>query len=207
MKPDMLCQRLRKLLQGPLPGAAAHAVMSPRPSHNGQPHGKARPLEAGVLLLLYPRNAELYTVLTLRTAEVATHRSQMSLPGGRKENAETTVEAALRESQEELGVPPDSVTLLGCLTPLLVRASNHLVYPVVGYSRLRPRFVPNPKEVDQVVEVSLKELCDPCAMKRETRTLAGGETRDVPFYALKGHAVWGATAMILSEFLAVLRLA
>ncbi len=195
--------RLRARLaaaSAPLPGAAAHARMAPRPRRLPGDHGSL--LDSAVLILLYPTAAGVGLVLTRRTDTVASHRSQVSLPGGRREDGETLEQTALRECAEELAVDPAQVTVLGLLSPLEVHASGFRIQPVVGCAELRPEFRPHAGEVAEVLETTLEEL-DGC-IRDETWTHEGF-TRQVPLFLVKGHKVWGATAMILSEMLAVVR--
>jgi 8-oxo-dGTP pyrophosphatase MutT (NUDIX family) len=200
---DELAARLRERLGpggGPLPGAAAQTRMAPRP--RALPGDHDRLADAAVLILLYPAAAGTSLVLTRRTDTVASHRSQVSLPGGRRERDESLEEAALRECAEELGVDFRAVTVLGALSPLEVPVSGYRIQPVVGFAASRPAFVPDPAEVAEVIEVAVEEL--PSSVREETWA-QGGRTREVPFYLVGGHKVWGATAMILSEMLAVIR--
>ncbi|HLV45153.1 MAG TPA: CoA pyrophosphatase [Aggregatilineales bacterium] len=175
--------------------------MAPRPPTfrrmPGRP-GQAR--AAGVLLLLYPHEGELAFVLTRRTDTVASHKGQVSLPGGAVEPGdEGPVDAALRETCEELAVCRDDIAVLGALTPLYVIVSDFEIYPTVGYIDARPEFRPQPSEVAAVIEVPLAALLD-SQVKVEERWTFGDVERDVPFYRLDGQVVWGATAIILSEF-------
>ena len=185
----------------PLPGATAHNRMAPRPRRASAP---SRPLvDAAVLVLLYPLDGRAAFVLTERTSTVTHHRSQVSLPGGRREGEETLPAAALREAREELAVDPESLDVIGLLSPLAVSVSGFLVHPVVAWTTRRPDFKADPSEVADVIEVSLETLADPHARKRETRSIDGMD-REIPFFELHGHKVWGATAMTLSELLAIL---
>jgi 8-oxo-dGTP pyrophosphatase MutT (NUDIX family) len=164
---------------------------------------------AGVLILLYPRgsdsSSDLAFVLTRRTETVATHKGQISLPGGAQEGGESIQQTALRETCEELGVRGDSVTLLGSLTPLYVIVSDFTVHPWVGYLPRPPVLHPDPVEVAQVLEMPLADLLADSTKVVERWTLRGMEV-DVPFYRVDGLAVWGATAIILSEFESRLRM-
>ncbi len=208
-----LAARLRERLAPggrPLPGAAVQGRMAPRPRR--QPGDHDRLTDAAVLILLYPaagtaagtaaapRSGGTSLVLTRRTDTVASHRSQVSLPGGRREGDESIEQAALRECAEELAVDGRAVTLLGKLSPLEVPVSGFRIHPVVGFTAARPAFVPDPREVAEIIEATLEELP---ASVREEIWAEGDRTREVPFYLVAGHKVWGATAMILSELLAV----
>jgi 8-oxo-dGTP pyrophosphatase MutT (NUDIX family) len=203
---DELSRQLKKRLGDdaggrPLPGTAAHNRMAPRPRRSSTP---SRPLvDAAVLVLLYPLDGRPHFVLTERTATVTHHRSQVSLPGGRREGTETLSDAALREAREELAVDPGSLGVLGFLSPIAVSVSGFLIHPVVAWTTSRPDFKADPGEVAHIIEVSLETLADPRASKRETRSIEGIE-REIPFFELHGHKVWGATAMALSELLAIL---
>ncbi len=134
------------------------------------------------------------------------HAGQVSLPGGACDPGEDIVRTALRETEEEIGVPPESVRIIGHLTPLFIHRSNFCVYPVVGASASHPEFMRNPLEVDDIYTFSIEALLDEHNKKRARWTLEGVAT-DVPIYDLEGKTVWGATAMILSEFEQMVRAA
>jgi 8-oxo-dGTP pyrophosphatase MutT (NUDIX family) len=131
------------------------------------------------------------------------HKGQISLPGGAREGDEPLEWTALRETYEELGVDPQSVEVLGVLTPLYIFPSDYCIIPYVAARPDRPTFVPDPVEVAEVLEVLLLTLLDPTIRREEEWVLHGTITR-VPFYQIGEHKVWGATAMVLSEFAAVL---
>jgi len=158
--------------------------------------------KAGILLLLTQRRGRLFFVLTKRTETVLHHRGQVSLPGGEQHPGETPVQTALRETEEELGVRLSDVRILGFLTPLYIPPSNFCVYPVVASIPGAPKCRPRAEEVAEVIEVPLVRLLDPSAARRETRTIEG-RLVEIPFYDLGGHKVWGATAMVLAEFVAL----
>jgi 8-oxo-dGTP pyrophosphatase MutT (NUDIX family) len=163
----------------------------------GDQPGVAR--NAGVLILLYPHNGALTFALTRRTESVATHKGQISLPGGAQEPGETLNQSALRETCEEIGVCLDETCLVGALTHLYLGVSDFDVYPFVGCVPERPDFRPDPVEVAGMLEFPLPLLIDDSIKETERWTLHGIEM-GVPFYRLDGQVVWGATAIILSEF-------
>jgi 8-oxo-dGTP pyrophosphatase MutT (NUDIX family) len=154
---------------------------------------------AGVLLLLYPIDGILSFILTRRTELVATHKGQISLPGGAQEIGETPRQAALRETCEELHICLDETSLIGELAPLHVAASGFTIHPFVGYTPVCPTFEPDPAEVAEVIETPLSLLLDDSVKVTEHWTYSGIEM-DVPFYRIRNQIVWGATAIILSEF-------
>ncbi len=186
-----------------LPGfehEAAWQRMSPRPRLMRRPGDWAGQARRGeVLILLYPGEGTLSFVLTRRTETVATHKGQIALPGGSQEPGDLHPgDAALREACEELGVCRAQVELLGRLAPLYVVVSDFEVHPFVAYTPCRPAFRADPTEVAEVLEMSLRDLLND-ACKAEERWQVGGFELDVPFYRLGAYAVWGATAIILSE--------
>jgi 8-oxo-dGTP pyrophosphatase MutT (NUDIX family) len=130
----------------------------------------------------------------------------VSLPGGRLDGGESVEAAALREAHEEIGVVPADVEVLGQLTPLPIAVSGHLLHPVVGVAPARPAFSLHEHEVEALVEVPLADLRRGDAVRWEVRQRARPPLgdMDVPCFDVGGVQVWGATAMVLAEFLAVL---
>ncbi len=200
--PD-LARRLEAALAGPLPGVGAQVRLAPRPRPGwlpGQSPSEARP--AAALLLLFPADGAVRLVLTVRSSRLPNHAGQVSLPGGAVDAGETIEAAALREAHEEIGVEPASVRVLGRLTPLHIPVSGYLLHPVVGVTDERPVLRLADAEVEQVIEPALDRLLDPACVRRAPN-LHDRLFQDVPYFALDGLMVWGATAMVLSEFLAV----
>ena len=190
-------------MRGPLPGRGAQITMAPRPRPL-DPSPGVEPRQAGVLLLLYPVHGALHLVLTIRTSNLNHHSGQISLPGGGWEEGDTSLqETALREAQEEIGIVTNGLELLGSLTPLYIPPSNNVIHPFVAYAAQRPTFHPDPSEVAGLLEVPLHLLLDP-ETRREEDWIWRGAPLHVPFYAVGQHKVWGATAIVLAEFLALL---
>lgn len=195
---------VRRALQLPRPGVAAQTLMWPGGLPGAVPpapdqHGRA----AAVLLLVYLLNGEPHLVLTRRAETVHNHKGQISLPGGAREGEESLVETALREAQEEIAVPPADVEVLGALTPIFVAVSGYLISPFVAIAAQRPAFRPDPIEVVETIEAPLSCLLDPALRCTEDWELRGARVH-VPYFAIGAHKVWGATAMILAEFAALL---
>jgi 8-oxo-dGTP pyrophosphatase MutT (NUDIX family) len=197
--------RLRDALQRPLPGLPAQMQMAPVPRPGTTDVSELKPdcRRAGVLVLLYPCGDELYLVLTRRTDLIESHRGQISFPGGGLHPGESAREAALRETEEELGVPPAGLNLLGELSPIYIPASDFCVYPLVAFAAQRPDFIPNRHEVAEVIDVPLSRLLDPATRSEEVWEWRDTD-RIVPFYAIGEHKVWGATAMMLCELLTLI---
>ena len=199
--PD-LAAHLATALVGPLPAARIHERLSPRLLDGTLPPRALRDRPAAVLILLFARDGRPHVVLTVRGAGLPHHADQVSLPGGRPAPGETPEETALREADEEIGVRAGEVVVAGRLTPVHIAVSGFTVQPIVALAATAPVFVPAPGEVAAVLEVPLALLADPATL-RTGRRARGGVEIDAPYFAVGDHQVWGATAMLLGELLAV----
>jgi len=203
---DKIIERLKARLKEALPGEAVQQQMAPVLKHIN-PSGFnlfSETSPGGVLVLLYPYNGELHLPLMLRTEYSGAHSGQVSFPGGKKEdNDPDLIYTALRESSEELGIPEKEVRVLGVLSELFIAASNFKVLPVVGYMSKRPNFRIEQREVAEIIEVPLSLLLDSNVVKTKSFKVSIGFSIQAPYYAIKEHAVWGATAMMMSEFLSI----
>jgi len=198
---------LRRRLQGPLPGLDAQLRMAPTPPVGREAtDGTAGLRPAAALLLIYPRDEAWHIPLTVRGSGLRHHTSQVSLPGGRVDPGESLEEAALREAHEEVGVSPGHVEILGHLTPLPIWVSHHLLHPVVGVASSRPDFSLATHEVERLIELPLADLRKPemVGLERRERSRPPFGVMDVPYFDVAGARVWGATAMVLAEFLALI---
>ena len=209
---------LREALLRPLPGLEAQLRMAPSPRVGWDPLKFPEGARDGAaLLLVYPGVAEapageaaddtLHLALTVRGSGLRNHTGQVSLPGGGVDEGETFEQAALREANEEIGIDPATVELLGRLTPLHIPISGFLLHPIVGFTSMRPAFQRAEWEVARIIEAPVSLLSDPAVIKRESRTRAvqGQSVEvDVPYFDIDGEKVWGATAMVLAEFCAIL---
>jgi 8-oxo-dGTP pyrophosphatase MutT (NUDIX family) len=197
---------LRRRLSEPLPGLDGQLRMAPRPLM--RPDSALDPVlrPAAALLLIYPHQGEWHVPLTVRGSGLRHHTSQVSLPGGRIDSGESVEEAALREAHEEVGVAPNTVEILGRLTPLPIVVSGHLLHPVVGVVSERPPFSLAAHEVERLIELPITRLLQPDAVAWEerVRSLPPHGVMNVPYFEVHGARVWGATAMILAEFIALL---
>ncbi len=189
---------------GPVAQRRMAPIARPMLRAAGRPEG---PRLGAVLILLYCADDDLHVVLTQRPEYDGVHAGQVSCPGGRHEPPESLGQTALRETYEEIGVPPADVELLGQLTSLYVMPSDFEVHPFVGryLGDGRPSFIPDTREVAAILEVPLRLLLDPATRAEEEMELRGGLRLPVPFFRVGEHRVWGATAMILSEFVERLR--
>jgi len=196
---------LRRRLLQPLPGLAAQLRMAPDPRTWPEDDAMLRP--AAALLLIYPNAGEWHVPLTVRGSSLRHHTGQVSLPGGRLDHPDESVEqAALREAEEEIGVAPSTVEIIGRLTPVPIAVSGHLLQPVVGVARQRPAFSLAVPEVERLIELRVEQLKDRGVVGSEERVrpLPPHVVQVIPFFAVGGARIWGATAMVLAEFAALL---
>ncbi|MCX6249063.1 MAG: CoA pyrophosphatase [Bacteroidetes bacterium] len=159
-------------------------------------------IKSSVLILLYPGRETFQPnfAVTLRPTYNGVHSGQISLPGGRYETPdETLMQTAIRETYEEIGVDPAQINILGRLTELYIPPSNYLVQPFIGFTSGSPAFVPQVNEVEKIFEIPVSELLDDNNLVTQEIS-AGGTQFTVPCFLIEGTTIWGATAMILSEF-------
>ena len=202
-----LTARIRSALQAPLPGLEAQLRLAPRPRVGWDPSQVPDGLrDAAALVLLYPVDGEPHVLLTVRGA-LRHHTGQVSFPGGAVDAGETLEHAAVREAVEEVGVVASDIQVLGRLTSLHIPVSGFLLHPVVAAADVRPRFMAAPEEVARLLEVPLALLEDEDTIRYERRTFERQNRLvdvEVPFFDVHGEKVWGATAMVLAEFLALI---
>lgn len=198
---------LRQRLEHPLPGLDAQLRMAPTPINNGPSRKLKAPEHANissVLILLFPNpQQELELLLTLRSKDID-HGGQISLPGGRSEENETHIDTALREAREEVGIKPEAIEILGLISDLYVSHSNNLVKPVVGFLPSQPELSLNRDEVEEAFSIELKSLVTKKNLTVENWDLQK-YSYQVPYWDVHEVPLWGATAMILSEFLELYR--
>jgi 8-oxo-dGTP pyrophosphatase MutT (NUDIX family)/RimJ/RimL family protein N-acetyltransferase len=165
------------------------------------PYGRVR---AAVLIALFEEDGEARVILTRRSSSMRSHRGEVSFPGGRIEAEETPVQAALREADEEVGIDPASAEVLGELMPLATMSSSSSITPYVAVLPRRPELHPNPGEVELAFDVSIAELLADGVFREERWDFPHGADRPVYFFDLPADLIWGATARILHELLALI---
>jgi 8-oxo-dGTP pyrophosphatase MutT (NUDIX family) len=160
---------------------------------------------AAVLILLYPSNGSICTVLMQRPDYNGVHGGQISFPGGKQEPEDADViQTALREANEETGVDPSKISIIGTLTPLFIPVSNMIVTPVAGWLNEVPLYNIKPDEVVFLFEADLKKLLEPSIVKLKPFKIRG-EMVEIKYFDYNGNTIWGATAMILHELLIIIR--
>jgi 8-oxo-dGTP pyrophosphatase MutT (NUDIX family) len=166
--------------------------------------------KACTMMLLFPKNQEWHIVLTERTSTNANdrHSGQMSFPGGQLDPTDDSLLAcALRETQEEIGVSPHHINVIGQMTDLYIPVSNFHVFPFLAWMDTPPQYQQQITEVQTIIETPLSILSNPDNRKTipMSMTIRGERyERDVPYYDVYGKKVWGATALMLSELMALI---
>ncbi len=157
--------------------------------------------KAGVMALFYPsQNFETHLILILRKTYKGVHSAQVGFPGGKLEPGDTSLkEAALRETEEEVGVPSQTISVLKELTEIYIPPSNFFVQPYLGITSIPPQFIPQENEVEALIEVPLTHFMDDKILISKKLSTSYATNINVPAFMLNGHVVWGATAMMLSE--------
>lgn len=192
-----------------LPASTAHLKMTPQERIvflEKVDIENINPKIAAVMMLLYPKNGKTHLVLIVRNSYPGVHSSQIAFPGGKHEPLDADYETtALRETQEEIGIHPGTIQVVMPLTNLYIPPSNFMVYPFLGICRDEIAFVPDPKEVAEIIELSLLDFMnDDLVIQTQIKT-SYAQNVLTPAFKIKEHIVWGATAMMLSELKEVLK--
>lgn len=188
----------------PLPGEEAHRKLAPlvRIKELSEINIEERnPQVAGVMAVFYPdEEGQTRLVLILRKTYKGVHSNQIGFPGGRVEEQDRDLqETALRETEEEVGIPQDQILIIKELSRLYIPPSNFWVQPFLGLVESTPVLVPQESEVEEILEVRLTDFLDEGNIISENLSTSYAVNIDVPAYKLNGHVVWGATGMMLSE--------
>ncbi|WP_342663236.1 CoA pyrophosphatase [Salinimicrobium terrae] len=166
-----------------------------------------KPKQAAVLSVFYPgKSGETRFVLILRKTYRGVHSNQVGFPGGRVElDDRDLAHTALRETEEEVGIPQHEVEIMREMTRLYIPPSNFWVHPFMGVMKKTPRLIPQEEEVESVLEITLEEFMSESCLVKETLSTSYAKEIEVPAFLLNGHVVWGATAMMLSEMKEILK--
>lgn len=192
-----------KILKQQLPAENAHLLMAPaerRTSLSPEFYMANNPKISAVMMLFYPKSDVTHLVLTRRNEYKGVHSAQISFPGGKAEKADKNLaETALRETYEEIGVPPEAIEVVMPFSKLYIPPSNFLVSPFMGLAKEQPVFTANPYEVKELIEVPLEVLMDESVISQVEMKTSYAEKITVPAFRINENIVWGATAMMLSE--------
>lgn len=203
-----LLSQIRVEIELGLPGIQAQNKLSPVKSAGKYRTAPQDHKKACVMGLIYPNGDELDMVFIERTFSHPDdkHGGQISFPGGKlEEQDDSYLIGALREVEEEIGIPSEKITVIGQLTELYVFASNFLVYPFLGYMDETPMFVPQVEEVASIVSFPIEKLLQADIIDTKDLQVRDFLMKDVPYYKLNDHVLWGATAMITSEIVELIR--
>ena len=187
-----------------LPGESAHRKLAPLIRINELEEidmSKRNPQEAGVMAVFYPDSENITRlVLILRKTYKGVHSNQVGFPGGRVEHTDRDLEdTALRETEEEVGIPQNEIEVVKKLSRLYIPPSNFWVQPYLGLMMATPKMIAQESEVEEILEVKLSDFLNDDNVITEILSTSYATEIEVPAYRLNGHVVWGATGMMLSE--------
>lgn len=193
-------QSCKRLLEQKLPGEAAQSIMAPSSRQMDMHlHERDKARDSSVMILLAKKDSHLLFPLIKRPEYDGQHSGQISLPGGKSEpNDKSALHTAMRETEEELGICPDSIEIIGCLSPLYIPVSNFNVQPFIGWWHEPSAYNPDPREVERIIEMPLLHLMSQDNTNKFREVINGREII-APYFKLNNDIIWGATAMILSE--------
>lgn len=203
MKFDAFFKAIKSIESALLPGEVSQFKMSP-PYREHLVKLQADKIknarQAAVMALFYPSlNNETHIILILRKTYKGVHSAQIGFPGGKLEIGETKVAAALRETEEEVGVKQQDIKVLKQLTHIYIPPSNFYVQPFFGVCLNTPTFIKQDDEVEALLEVNIEDFLNDDHIITKTVSTSYDVSVEVPAYKLNGYSVWGATAMMLSE--------
>lgn len=204
---EEVIQRLKNSLSRQLPGKEAQMRMSPQPvdMRRFDPKLPSNYRKGAVLILIYPQEEQAFFPLIKRPEYIGVHSGQIAFPGGKMdEGDENEVFTALREAEEEVAVNASKVEVLGRMSDLFIPASNFLVSPVIGYVDHIPEFVPEEREVQRIISARVADIVSPEIQKKTILEIGNQIKLDTPYFEVEKEMVWGATAMILGEFIELL---
>ena len=205
---NKLINKISIALQQKLPGYEVQKLMEPATRNRliEKMKPSSTPKKCGVLVLIYPKNNKIFTVFIKRQTYDGVHSGQIAFPGGKYEKTDNTlVNTAIREANEEIGINPDDINIIGNLTELYIPPSNFNVLPILAYMDKPPVFNIDKNEVDSIIEISIDELVDEKIVSNKEVYTSEKTMINVPCYLYKRNIIWGATAMIISEFVKVVK--
>lgn len=197
---------LKETLRGELPGILAHSKMLPPGRRLKTYNNEISSVKlSSVLLLLFPEGDQLYTCLTKRPQTMKHHPGQISFPGGKVEKEDRSAEmTALREAREEVGINPDAIEILGKLSDLYVEVSKFSIQPFLAWADQKPDFLVDYGEVEELILFPVSDfVTNEIISETELETVTG--PLQIKYYPYNGEFIWGATAMILSELIEILK--
>ena len=202
---DLFIQKLTNQLQKKLPGKTAHNLMRIESKLlTNKIQNKGKKILSSVLICLYPEKDNWYFFITKRSILVEHHKGQISLPGGSIEEGESPEEASIRETNEEIGVLPDLIKIIGSLSSLYIPVSNFKIFPFIGWTEIKPEIIIQKNEVAKIFSICVHDLINDKYQEKEERVFLNNKVL-VPYFNFESEKIWGATSIILSEFKHILR--
>lgn len=205
--PEIIRQKLKT---SPLPGLQSHLKLAPAQRISeiaGYPANGIVAKKSAVMILLFEENEQMKVIFIRRSIYVGLHAGQIAFPGGRFEESDIDVEiTALREMEEEIGIPRNKIEVLGQLTDIYVPPSNFLISIFVGFIKGKPIYNPDKREVAEIIEISLTDFFQENII-HDKDFLIPSTTHTVraPYYKVGNIELWGASAMVMTEFIDVLK--
>ena len=201
--------RISNLKKIALPGESAHNKLAPSiriKELKKIDFSEKKTNKAGVMAVFYPKNNQTYFVLILRKTYKGVHSNQIGFPGGRVEKEDRDLEeTALRETEEEVGIPQEKIEVIRELSKLYIPPSNFWVHPFVGILEETPILIPQESEVEDILEVKLEDFLDENNFVTKNLSTSYMKNIDVPAFLLNNQVVWGATGMMLGELREMLK--
>ena len=193
-----------------LPAVSSHVKMAPLErikSLNEMEDFSDSAKRAAVMMLFYPKGEVAHLVLIVRNTYPGVHSSQIAFPGGKVEETDSDLqETALRETFEEIGIPAVQINVVRSFSSIYIPPSNFLVFPFMGISPTELQFVLQEEEVAGIIEMPVSMLLDESIIAHKILETSYAKAMKVPVFQIQEHAVWGATAMMLSELKDVLKM-
>ena len=205
---DEFLQLTPKIAKVSLPATESHLKMSPverRVQLLNHDYNLEVARDAAVMMLIYPEQNSAKIALIVRNSYKGVHSSQVAFPGGKVEKNETILEAALRETHEEIGVDPNEINIVRAFSNVFIPPSNFNVYPFLGFCNSQPNFIPDPREVSAMALFSLSDILDDSSMTMQKVIASYSTDIVVPAFKVDDTIIWGATAMMLQELKDVLK--
>jgi 8-oxo-dGTP pyrophosphatase MutT (NUDIX family) len=197
---------IKKKLSKPLPGVASHLKLAPKArvseliNFNGN---ETNAKKSAVMILLYQEGDELKVIFIKRGMYVGIHAGQIAFPGGKYEDSDINLEnTALREVEEEIGIPASEIEVLGRLTDIYVSKSNFIISTFVGFLKQKPFFVKSEREVAEIYEIDLKLFFeDNIIFEKDFIVPSSQSSVRALYYKIENIDIWGASAMVMTEFI------
>jgi 8-oxo-dGTP pyrophosphatase MutT (NUDIX family) len=199
-----LADQIRLAIAEGLPGRDAHLRMIPAHRLPEFEMDTVNGRKSAALFLLYPDQGEIFLPLIQRPDYQGYHSGQMALPGGKYQDEDADLaQTALREANEECGIDPAEVTIITRMTDIFIPPSNFILTPFLAFQEHVPDLRPDPREVAEIIPVKISDI-RPDNIKSKEISLFNGRNVITPYYNIAGKVVWGATAMVISEFQAIM---